>query len=106
VALLAKALDADPAYLLHLVLQGGSSDSYSSIESVLGIPILTSNEGDLIRLMRILTRGFDPAWLVLPGDVLKGIIPTRPGADLRCEINLGDVHDGRAVQTHPVAGGR
>jgi len=105
VAQLAKALDADPAHLLRLVLQEGASDAYRVIETVLGGPVLTSNERELIRLMRILTHGFDPSWLVMPGDILKGIIPTRPSADLWFEMHLAGSHDERAEPMYAVAGG-
>ena len=105
VASLAKAIDADPAHLLRLVLKEAAPDAYRVIEGVLGGPVLTSNERELIRLMRILTHEHDPAWLVMPGDLLKGIIPSRPHADLRCEVHLAGVHDERGEPLQAVTGG-
>ena len=78
---------------------------WGAISAALALSVPYGNERELIRLMRILTHEHDPAWLVMPGDILKGIIPTRPNADLRFEMHLAGVHDERAEPMHAVAGG-
>ena len=81
-------------------------DACRVIEGIAGGLLLTANERELIRLIRIMAHGYDAAWLVMPDDTFKGVIPTCPSADLRFKIALDAVHEGRPEEMNPVAGGR
>jgi transcriptional regulator with XRE-family HTH domain len=60
IAGLAKALNADPAHLLRVVMSEYSPDSWAAIEQNMGGVVLSANELDLIRKFRIATADKDP----------------------------------------------
>lgn len=69
---LAKALDADPAHLLRLVMTEYMPDTWESIENIMHGSVLTANELDLVRRFRSATGDKDPqpvAFNLSPGSV-------------------------------------
>lgn len=69
---LAKALNADPAHLLRLVMTEYMPDTWESIENIMHGSVLTANELDLVRRFRSATGDQDPqpvAFNLSPGSV-------------------------------------
>lgn len=63
VALMAKALYIDPAYLMRLCLQEYMPEAYEVIEEIMGVGVtFTKNEMDLIKLVRKGTGNSDPSF--------------------------------------------
>ena len=56
----AKALGADPAHLLRLVMTEYMPDTWESIENIMHGSVLTANELDLVRQFRSVTGNKDP----------------------------------------------
>jgi hypothetical protein len=75
---IAKAIDADPAYLLRLALTEYVPETWSAIEGLLPGELLTANERKLIEEFRKLSNDTDPAPIVVEefgGAVIKVICP-------------------------------
>lgn len=65
---LARAIDADPAHLLRLVMSEYSPETWEAIEDVTQSTILTANELKLVRAYREATGNSDAAPLVVNCD--------------------------------------
>ena len=65
VGALAKALDADPAHLLRLVMSEYLPETWEALESVMQGTVLTANELDLVRKFRLVTGDQNPAPLAM-----------------------------------------
>ncbi len=71
---LAKAIGADPAHLLRLVMQEYLPDTWEAIEDILKSTVLTANELDLVRKFRDVTGDNDAAPLIIDRDALVAIV--------------------------------
>jgi len=71
---LAKAIGADPAHLLRLVMQEYLPDSWGAIEDILQSTVLTANELDLVRKFRDVTGDNDAIPLIIDRDALVAIV--------------------------------
>lgn len=57
---MAKALHIDPVHLLRRVMQEYYAESWSAIEEILAAPPITSNEAEILAVIRLVNNG-DPA---------------------------------------------
>ena len=71
---LAKAIGADPAHLLRLVMQEYLPDTWEAIEDILQSTVLTANELDLVRKFRDVTGDNDAMPLIIDRDALVAIV--------------------------------
>ncbi len=71
---LAKALNADPAHLLRLVMCEYLPDTWDAIESVMQSTVLTANELELIRAYRQVTGDNDAVPVVINRDAVIAIV--------------------------------
>lgn len=71
---LAKAIGADPAHLLRLVMQEYLPDTWGAIEDILQSTVLTANELDLVRKFRDVTGDNGAAPVVIDRDALVAIV--------------------------------
>ena len=62
---LAKALDADAAHLLRLVMSEYVPDTWQALETIMQGTVLTANELDLVRRFRVVTGDQNPAPLAM-----------------------------------------
>ena len=65
---LAKALDADPAHLLRLVMTEYIPDTWDEIENIMQSTILTTNELELVHAYRAVTGDNDAQSIVINRD--------------------------------------
>jgi len=71
---LAKALDADPAHLLRLVMCEYMPDTWDAIESILHSTVLTANELELVRAYRTVTGDSDACAVVIDRNAVIAIV--------------------------------
>ncbi|MEF8701205.1 MAG: XRE family transcriptional regulator [Candidatus Accumulibacter sp. UW26] len=71
---LAKALDADPAHLLRLVMLEYQPDTWGCIEELMQSTLLTANELELVRAFRDATGDRDPAAVVIKRDAIIAVV--------------------------------
>lgn len=71
---LSKAIGADPAHLLRLVMQEYLPDTWDAIEDILQSTVLTANELDLVRKFRDVTGDNDAIPLIIDRDALVAIV--------------------------------
>ncbi len=71
---LAKALNADPAYLLRLAIMEYMPSTWASIEETLNGMILTANELELVRSYRQVTGGSDAKAVVVDRDTVLALV--------------------------------
>ncbi len=71
---LAKALDADPAYMLRLAMREYMPDTWESIEDTLKSTLLTANELKLVRAYREATGNADPEAVVINRDSVIAVV--------------------------------
>lgn len=74
IALLAKALDVDPAYLLRLVMHEYIPESWEAIENIMKSTVLTSNELNLVRAYREVTGDNDAVAVVIDRSAVLAIV--------------------------------
>ncbi|MES2365738.1 MAG: XRE family transcriptional regulator [Pseudomonadota bacterium] len=74
IAALAKALDADPAHLLRLVMREYIPDTWDAIENIMNSTILTANELELVRAYRVATGNSDARAVVINKDAVIAIV--------------------------------
>lgn len=71
---LAKAIGADPAHLLRLVMQEYFPDTWSAVEDIMQSTVLTANELDLVRKFRDVTGNNDAVPVIIDRDALVAIV--------------------------------
>lgn len=71
---LAKAIGADPAHLLRLVMQQYFPDTWSAVEDIMQSTVLTANELDLVRKFRDLTGDNDAVPVIIDCNALVAIV--------------------------------
>lgn len=71
---LAKAIGADPAHLLRLVMQEYFPDTWSAVEDIMQSTVLTANELDLVRKFRDVTGDNDAVPVIIDRDALVAIV--------------------------------
>lgn len=71
---LAKALGADPAHLLRLVMTEYLPDTWEAIEETMQSTILTANELKLIRAYREVTGDSDAEAVVINRDAVIAVV--------------------------------
>lgn len=71
---LAKAIDADPAHLLRLVLNEYFPDTWADIENLMQSTVLTANELALVRAYREVTGDSDAAAVVIDRSAVLAIV--------------------------------
>ncbi len=71
---LAKALDADPAYMLRLAMREYMPDTWDAIEDILQSTVLTANELKLVRAYREVTGDNDADPEVINRDAVIAIV--------------------------------
>lgn len=71
---LAKAIGADPAHLLRLVMQEYFPDTWSAVEDIMQSTVLTANELDLVRKFRGVTGDNDTVPIVIDRDAVVAIV--------------------------------
>lgn len=71
---LAKALDADPAHLLRLVMTEYIPDTWGEIENIMQSTVLTANELELVRAYRAVTGDNDARPVVINRDAVIAIV--------------------------------
>lgn len=71
---LAKALDADPAHLLRLVMSEYMPDTWDAIENVMQSTVLTANELELVRAYRDMTGDNNAHAVVINRDAVIAIV--------------------------------
>ncbi len=71
---LAKALDADPAYMLRLAMREYMPDTWDAIEDILQSTVLTTNELKLVRAYREVTGENDAEPVVINRDAVIAIV--------------------------------
>jgi len=74
IAALAKALDADPVYLLRLVMLEYLPATWEAVEDIMQSTILTANELALVRAFRECTGDNDAAAVVINRDAVIAIV--------------------------------
>lgn len=70
----ARAIGADPAHLLRLVMTEYMPETWEAIENVLQSTVLTTNELELIRAYRKVTGDNDAVGVVIDRDALIAIV--------------------------------
>lgn len=73
---LARAINADPAHLLRLVMTEYFRDDWFHIENILHSTVLTANELQLVRAFRDATGDNDAVPVVINRDALIAIVAT------------------------------
>lgn len=71
---LAKALNADPAHLLRLVMTEYLPDTWDSIENIMQSTVLSANELELVRAYRQMTGDNDAVPVVINRDAVIAIV--------------------------------
>ncbi|HJV26732.1 MAG TPA: hypothetical protein VJ673_13675 [Aromatoleum sp.] len=71
---LAKAIGADPAHLLRLVMHEYFPDTWQEIEDIMQTTVLTANELELVRRFREVTGDNDAVPLVINRDAVIAIV--------------------------------
>lgn len=71
---LAKAIDADPAFLLRLAMNEYFPDTWNEIEEIMRSTILTANELELVRAYRHATGDNDAVPVVINRDAVIAIV--------------------------------
>lgn len=71
---LAKALNADPAHLLRLVMTEYIPDTWDEIENIMQSTVLTANELELVRAYRAVTGDNDARPVVINRDAVIAIV--------------------------------
>lgn len=71
---LAKAIGADPAHLLRLVMNEYFPDTWEAVENIMQSTVLTANELALIRNYREMTGDNDAAPVVINRDAVIAIV--------------------------------
>lgn len=71
---LAKALNADPAHLLRLVMTEYFPDTWIDIENIMQSTVLTANELELVRAYRQVTGDSDAVPVVINRDAVIAIV--------------------------------
>jgi len=71
---MARALDADPAYLLRLAMREYLPDAWEAIETTLQSTALTANELNLVRAYREVTGDNDAQAVVINRDAVIAIV--------------------------------
>lgn len=71
---LAKALNADPAYLLRLVMLESMPEYWESIENIMQSTVLSRNELELVRGFREVTGENDAVPVVINRDAVIAIV--------------------------------
>ena len=71
---LAKAIDADPAHLLRLVMREYIPETWEAIEDIMQSTMLTANELSLVRAYRQATGDNDATAVVIERDAVIAIV--------------------------------
>ncbi|MBU1691138.1 MAG: XRE family transcriptional regulator [Gammaproteobacteria bacterium] len=71
---LAKALNADPAHLLRLVMAEYFPDTWVDIENIMQSTVLSANELELVRAYRQMTGDNDAVPVVINRDAVIAIV--------------------------------
>lgn len=71
---LAKAINADPAHLLRLVMREYIPELWDAIENMLQSTVLTANELELVRAYREVTGDNDAQAVVINRDAVIAIV--------------------------------
>lgn len=74
VGAMARALNADPAYLLRLAMCEYLPDAWEAIEATLQTTVLTANELNLVRAYREVTGDNDAQAVVINRDAVIAIV--------------------------------
>jgi transcriptional regulator with XRE-family HTH domain len=74
ISALANAIDADPVYLLRLVMLEYMPDTWGAVEDIMQSTLLTANELALVRAFRDVTADSDAVATVIDRDAVLAIV--------------------------------